>query len=352
MRPPKGRLMTRCSRPLFYSATILGGLLAAHACPLPTTSPTRPRSNSSRSARPAAAGRELPQVPRRRQAEGRPAPRLARRPPGAATPARRSCPASRIRAGSSRPSATATKTAACRPRPSSPTSEIGVLTAWVKIGRARGRKPAIRPRRCRVRLQDHREDRDVLGVPAGPAARRAAGPNARRGPQRRSTASSWPSWRRRALRPVAAGRQADPAPPRHLRPDRPAADAARRSTPSSRTSRPTPSPRWSIGCWPRRTTASAGPGTGSTWPATARTRRTPFRPRLYPDGYRYRDWVVEAFNDDLPYDRFVTEQIAGDLLDGPRPRRSAGGAGLLRPGAGLLRRRRDRSTSWTTASTR
>jgi hypothetical protein len=43
-----------------------------------------------------------------------------------------------------------------------------------------------------------------------------------------------------------------------------------------------------------------------------------FQPRLYPDGWRYRDWVVNALNADLPYDRFVTEQIAGDLLDGPR----------------------------------
>ena len=28
----------------------------------------------------------------------------------------------------------------------------------------------------------------------------------------------------------------------------------------------------------------------------------------------YRDWVIRAYNDDLPYDRFVIEQIAGDLL--------------------------------------
>ena len=34
----------------------------------------------------------------------------------------------------------------------------------------------------------------------------------------------------------------------------------------------------------------------------------------YPDAWRYRDYVVGAFNDDKPYDRFVTEQLAGDLL--------------------------------------
>ena len=35
----------------------------------------------------------------------------------------------------------------------------------------------------------------------------------------------------------------------------------------------------------------------------------------YPHAWRYRDWVIEAFNDDLPYDQFVTHQVAGDLLE-------------------------------------
>src|SRR6185503_7877688 len=30
--------------------------------------------------------------------------------------------------------------------------------------------------------------------------------------------------------------------------------------------------------------------------------------------WKYRDYVIEAFNKDLPYDQFVREQIAGDLL--------------------------------------
>jgi hypothetical protein len=32
------------------------------------------------------------------------------------------------------------------------------------------------------------------------------------------------------------------------------------------------------------------------------------------NGFRYRDWVVNAFNSDMPYDKFVKLQIAGDLI--------------------------------------
>lgn len=33
------------------------------------------------------------------------------------------------------------------------------------------------------------------------------------------------------------------------------------------------------------------------------------------NGYRYRDWVIEAFNRDMPYEQFVKLQIAADLMD-------------------------------------
>jgi len=35
----------------------------------------------------------------------------------------------------------------------------------------------------------------------------------------------------------------------------------------------------------------------------------------YSNAYIYRDWVIQAFNDDMPYDQFVKAQIAGDLMD-------------------------------------
>lgn len=40
---------------------------------------------------------------------------------------------------------------------------------------------------------------------------------------------------------------------------------------------------------------------------------------LFPYAWRYRDWVIDAFNADMPFDRFITEQIAGDLLPADSP---------------------------------
>lgn len=38
-----------------------------------------------------------------------------------------------------------------------------------------------------------------------------------------------------------------------------------------------------------------------------------------PQIYLYRNWVIDAFNRDLPYDQFVREQLAGDLIEGGTP---------------------------------
>jgi hypothetical protein len=40
---------------------------------------------------------------------------------------------------------------------------------------------------------------------------------------------------------------------------------------------------------------------------------------LRPNAYRYRDYVVQALNADLPYDRFVRQQLAGDELEPDNP---------------------------------
>jgi hypothetical protein len=41
--------------------------------------------------------------------------------------------------------------------------------------------------------------------------------------------------------------------------------------------------------------------------------------RLRPEAYRYRDYVIRAFNADLPYDRFLAQQVAGDELEPDNP---------------------------------
>jgi hypothetical protein len=43
----------------------------------------------------------------------------------------------------------------------------------------------------------------------------------------------------------------------------------------------------------------------------------------YPHAWRYRDYVIAAFNADKPYDQFVKEQLAGDLMQTDDPKKKA-----------------------------
>jgi hypothetical protein len=51
--------------------------------------------------------------------------------------------------------------------------------------------------------------------------------------------------------------------------------------------------------------------------------------RHYPYAYTYRDYVIRSFNEDLPYDQFIKEQIAADLLPDTGDKRSLAALGYL-----------------------
>ena len=73
-----------------------------------------------------------------------------------------------------------------------------------------------------------------------------------------------------------------------------------------------PTRSWSTACWQ---SPHWGEHRARYWLDAARYGDTN---GIHVDNYReiwsYRDWVIEAFNRNLPFDRFTVEQLAGDLL--------------------------------------
>ncbi len=53
------------------------------------------------------------------------------------------------------------------------------------------------------------------------------------------------------------------------------------------------------------------------------------RDERYPYSYIYRDWVIRAFNEDLPYDQFIIDQIAADKLPLGDDKRALAALGFL-----------------------
>lgn len=63
--------------------------------------------------------------------------------------------------------------------------------------------------------------------------------------------------------------------------------------------------------------------------------------RRYAFAYTYRDYVIESFNEDLPYDQFIREQLAADLLPEKRSEKSLAALGFLTVGPRFLNRKQD-----------
>ena len=153
------------------------------------------------------------------------------------------------------------------PKTPLPPEQVADFEAWVRMGAP---TPATRPRlaaaapKPRIDLEKARAFWSFRPVADPPVARGQGRVLAegRRRPLRPGPARS------RRARPGRRRRPADPDPPRHLRPDRPAADArgGRRlpGRPVARRLRAGRRPPAGVA----RPTASAGGGTGSTWSAT------------------------------------------------------------------------------------
>ncbi|MFM7206313.1 MAG: PSD1 and planctomycete cytochrome C domain-containing protein [Planctomycetaceae bacterium] len=62
---------------------------------------------------------------------------------------------------------------------------------------------------------------------------------------------------------------------------------------------------------------------------------------LYPFAWTYRDWVVRSLQADVPYDRFVTLQIAADQVVPPVPREDLAALGFLTVGRTFLGNQHD-----------
>ncbi len=75
--------------------------------------------------------------------------------------------------------------------------------------------------------------------------------------------------------------------------------------------------RWNLIVEEQLASPAFGERWGRHWLDLVRYAETCGHEFDYPirEAWRYRDWVVRAFNRDVPYDRFIAEQIAGDLLE-------------------------------------
>jgi hypothetical protein len=63
--------------------------------------------------------------------------------------------------------------------------------------------------------------------------------------------------------------------------------------------------------------------------------------REYANGYRYRDWLIESFNNDMPFDQFASYQIAADRMDPGPDSKNLNAMGFLTLGRRFLNNEND-----------
>ena len=73
---------------------------------------------------------------------------------------------------------------------------------------------------------------------------------------------------------------------------------------------------WTI-CWPPNSMGALGAALAGHCPLCDTHGESAIGFTRFPFSYTYRDYVIEAFHQDLPYDRFIMEQLAADSLGLP-----------------------------------
>lgn len=86
--------------------------------------------------------------------------------------------------------------------------------------------------------------------------------------------------------------------------------------------------------------------TDSTYRADTKT------PHYYPFAFTYRDYVIRSFNEDKPYDQFVREQLAADLIDSTKDSEDVAALGFLTVGPHGRRRNEETIDDWIDTTTR
>ena len=128
-----------------------------------------------------------------------------------------------------------------------------------------------------------------------------------------STASSLAKLRQEGLAPVGPAEPPDSAAPRQLRPDR---SAAQSQNWPSRFCKDTSADAFARVVDRLLASPQYGERWGRHWMDVVRYADTAGDNADYPipEIHRYRDYIIDAFNADKPFDQFVQEQLAGDIL--------------------------------------